>query len=83
MHLLYILLNEKKNKTYVGITSNLFRRIKEHNEGKLFYTSKFGPWKIIYVECFKERGAARLREKYFKSAAGRRKMKRILKYILE
>ena len=73
---MYILINKKRNKTYVGITNNLARRLKEHNEGKSLYTSRFGPWNVIYVEYFKKRSEARSREKYFKSAAGRRKMKK-------
>ncbi len=81
MYYLYILLNYSKTKTYVGITDNVKRRLREHNSGRSFYTSKFGPWKLVYIECFENRNEARKREKYFKSAAGRKKIKKILQSI--
>jgi predicted GIY-YIG superfamily endonuclease len=31
---------------YVGITSNLEQRLREHNAGKSSHTSKFKPWKL-------------------------------------
>jgi len=75
----YILKSETCEKTYVGMTNNLERRIKEHNSGKSKYTSKFIPWKVIYKEEMGNRKEAREKEKYYKSAAGRRKMKQIIK----
>lgn len=65
-------------KTYVGITNDIERRLKEHNAGKSDYTRKFIPWKIVYKEELNNRKIAREKEKYFKSAAGRKKVKIIL-----
>jgi putative endonuclease len=62
----------------VGITNNLERRLKEHNSGKHFYTKRYLPWEIVYFEKFISREKAREREKYYKSAAGRKKLKTIL-----
>ena len=74
----YILRSLAYDKTYVGFTNNLERRLSEHNSGKTIYTSKYKPWKIIYKEEAVDRTNAREREKYYKSAAGRRKLKSIL-----
>lgn len=54
------------------------RRLKEHNSGKSKYTSKFIPWEIIHKEEFDNRIEARSKEKYYKSSAGRRKLKHLL-----
>ncbi len=48
-----------------------------HNSGKVFSTKKFVPWEIIYSEKIGSYSDARRREKYFKSSAGRRKMKEL------
>ena len=75
---LYILASESSDKTYVGISTDPTHRLKEHNAGKSSYTKAFRPWHIIYTEECQSRVDARGREKYYKSAAGRKKLKTIL-----
>ena len=77
-YFVYILKSKNHNKTYVGYTNNLERRLKEHNSGKSIFTSKFVPWKIIYKEEFDQDIEARKKEKYYKSSAGRRKIKLLI-----
>lgn len=77
-YFVYILKSIEHDKTYVGITNNLERRLTEHNDGKSIYTRKFKPWEIVYKEEVLDRKSAREKEKYFKTAAGRRKIKVIL-----
>jgi putative endonuclease len=72
----YILKSEKYPITYVGSTQDIHRRIIEHNSGKQRFTSRYVPWVIVYTEEFAELSSARKREKYFKSAAGRRFIKK-------
>jgi putative endonuclease len=74
----YILNSKNHNKTYIGFTNNLGRRLKEHNSGKSKFTRKFIPWEIIYTEEFTNAVEARGREKYFKSSAGRKKIKLLI-----
>lgn len=74
----YILLNRDKSKTYVGYTNNLTNRLKEHNAGESSYTRRFGPWQIIHNELFESKNDAIKREKYFKSSAGRKWIKKNL-----
>ena len=74
----YILINFDRTKTYVGFTENIERRLKEHNNGKSTYTRKHKPWGILYIEEYREKEEAIKREKYYKSAAGRRKIKILL-----
>jgi putative endonuclease len=75
MYYLYILISTKYKKTYVGITDNPTRRLMEHNRGESNYTKRYIPWIILYTEKYKSRILARKREKYFKSAIGRKWIK--------
>ncbi len=80
MYKVYILRSKSDYKTYVGITDNIERRLKEHNAGKSFYTCRYKPWKLIYSKEYKDIKSARTKEKYFKSCAGRKKMKNFLNH---
>ncbi len=81
MFFIYILKSQVANKSYVGHTDDLDRRIKEHNSGKHFYTKRYLPWKIIYNEKFENADEARKREKYLKTTNGRRFMKNIFENL--
>ena len=43
----YILENNQRKK-YIGITSNLPKRLEEHNTGKSKFTASRGPWNLIW-----------------------------------
>lgn len=77
MYTVYVLKDLESGKVYKGMTANLDRRIKEHNSGQTRST-KNGKWEIIHIEEFSNSEKARKREKYFKSAAGRRYLNKIL-----
>jgi predicted GIY-YIG superfamily endonuclease len=68
----YVLSSIKDSASYVGMALDAIKRLNEHNRGKNRYTKAHLPWKIIYTEVFADWTAARRREKYFKSAAGRK-----------
>ena len=55
---------------YVGMTTDLKRRFQEHNQGKSFHTTKFGPWKLISYIAFSNRAKAEAFERYLKSGSG-------------
>jgi putative endonuclease len=67
----YIIKSLNKNYIYVGLTNNLSRRIKEHNQGKEKTTRSYAPFKLIHAEKLPSRPAARNREKYLKSGCGK------------
>jgi len=50
----YVLQSLKNNSFYVGYTSNLEKRVKEHNFGKSKSTKPLIPYKLIYYEAFFE-----------------------------
>ena len=57
---------------YVGMTIDLGRRLKEHNSGRTRSNRAYRPFEIVYVEEKTSREEARDREKYLKSAAGKK-----------
>jgi putative endonuclease len=71
----YVLESETTGKIYIGHTSDLERRLREHNDGesgKLRYTRKqMGPWRLAYSEDWTTRSEAMRREKELKSGQGR------------
>ncbi|MBU0540355.1 GIY-YIG nuclease family protein [Patescibacteria group bacterium] len=73
----YALQSQIDRRIYVGLTNSVERRIKEHNQGKVFSTKGFRPWKLIYAEEQETRPEARKREKYLKSGCGKEMLKNL------
>jgi len=72
----YVLKSIGNNKFYIGYTNNLSDRLYEHNAGKSIYTNRYKPWEVVYFEEFGNKEEAILREKYFKTHAGREWLKK-------
>ncbi len=67
----YALLSLMDDSIYVGMTSDLARRVDEHERGKVRSTRDRRPLKLIYsAECSTRKEARRL-EVYLKSGEGR------------
>ncbi|MEO1032823.1 MAG: GIY-YIG nuclease family protein [Bacteroidota bacterium] len=71
----YVLISEKDGRFYVGMTSDIEKRIKEHNSGRTRSTKGYRPWKLFFFEEFDNREEARKREKYLKSGFGKQWIK--------
>ena len=82
MFYVYVVRSEIDSGFYIGYTSNLRRRLREHSEGNSCATSYRGPWKLIYYEAYLEQSDALGRERYLKSGAGRRFLRSQLKNYL-
>ena len=78
MFYVYAISSNSRKYIYVGITNNLDRRIDEHNKGYNKTTRAYSPFKLILVEEFATRSAAREREKYLKSGSGKEFLKKML-----
>jgi putative endonuclease len=74
-YFIYVLKSELTNSSYVGHTSNLEKRIIEHNNGKTISTRGKRPWRLVYKEEYATRSGAVSRERYFKSVEGRLELK--------
>jgi putative endonuclease len=74
---LYII-QSKEGHVYVGSTTDLKKRLRQHNEHKAGWTKRGTEWKIIYQEDCASISEGRMREKWFKSGVGRERIKEIL-----
>lgn len=82
MHYVYYLLR-KDMKIYTGSTSDLKRRISEHEQGKVTSTKPFLPVQLIGYEAFVVGSDARRREKYLKTTEGKRLFRQQYRDVLE
>jgi len=71
MFTVYVLKSRKDGKRYIGFTSDLERRLSEHNSGMVKSTRNRKPFDLIYTETFTKKSEAMKREKFFKSGKGR------------
>jgi putative endonuclease len=83
MHYVYILKSMKDQKLYTGYTKNLKNRINLHNHGKVSSTTKRLPIELIYYEACLNQQDATHREKYLKSAWGKRYINNKLKNYMK
>lgn len=72
----YIIQSEIDGSLYKGHADDVESRLKAHNAGKTRSIKMKIPFKLIYSERFETRPEAIARERYFKSGAGRRWIKK-------
>ena len=78
----YVLRSEKDGQNYVGYTNDLRRRLAEHHAGEVRSTAGRRPLKLIYYEACLSQSDAIRREKYLKTAWGKRYLKsRLADYL--
>jgi putative endonuclease len=63
----YVLRSVSTGAFYVGSTSDLPRRLAEHQRRHSPYTRGRGPWELVYREEFADLSVARRREQQIKS----------------
>ena len=83
MFCVYILRN-KDGKLYIGCTSDMKKRLIEHNTGKVSSTKSLRPLKLIYCEAFISKADAFDRESKLKyHAQSLRRLKERLQNTLK
>lgn len=71
MHYVYLIESiERPAHRYVGITTDLKRRLRDHDTAKSGHTSKFKPWRLVAYIAFTDQGKADSFENYLKSGSG-------------
>lgn len=78
MYKVYILQSEINSKYYTGYSSNIEKRIEQHNQGQNISTKSGIPWKIIYTESYPNKKDAWLRERQIKSYKGGEAFKKLI-----
>jgi putative endonuclease len=69
---IYIIYSKSSDRYYVGYTTDLSKRLVEHNSGVSSYTSKCADWEVKYTEPFDDRESAIKREKEIKNKKSRK-----------
>ncbi|MEK6756933.1 MAG: GIY-YIG nuclease family protein, partial [Bacteroidota bacterium] len=66
----YALRSVSRNYIYVGLSLDVERRVRQHDEGREKTTRPYRPFRLILLERFETRAEARRREVYLKSGCG-------------
>lgn len=83
MFYVYILFSEKDRGLYIGFTTKLEERAKQHKNGEVISTRHRRPLRLIHFEAFLTKEDAKAREKYLKSGYGRQQLKSQLKQLFK
>ena len=78
MYYVYILLNETKTRTYVEVSADVNKRLEDHNAGRVKSSRPYRPYKIINIESFATLSEAKQKEIFYKSATGRRRLRKMI-----
>ena len=70
MFYVYVLRSKSDGKLYIGYTSDLRKRINEHNNGLVRSTRPRMPLTLVYYEAYAADKDAKQREKMLKSFSG-------------
>jgi putative endonuclease len=71
----YIMASERNGTLYVGVTSDLVRRVYQHRTGALSgFTSRYGCKLFVFFEIYADMRAAIAREKQIKGGSRAKKM---------
>jgi len=79
MYFVYAIKSISRNYIYVGMSENLERRLKQHNNGTNKVTKTYRPFVLLLSEEFESRELARIREKYLKSGIGKEYLMTLLR----
>ncbi len=83
MHGVYILRSKRDKGLYIGYSTDVKKRLVEHQRGRVPATKNRKPLELIYCELYKNKKDAMQREKFFKSGWGRNYVKKILHNTLK
>ena len=78
MYYAYVLKSIDHDYYYKGHCHDLVLRLEQHNSGMTFSIRPYIPFIIAYYEAFETENESIAREKYLKTAAGRKYLKKKL-----
>ncbi len=82
-HYVYVLRSRVDGFFYTGYSSDLKRRIQEHNAGQVPATAQRRPLDLVYYEACRCQADATRRENYLKTAWGKRFLRgRLRNYLM-
>jgi len=78
----YVLRSRIDKKLYIGHSSDVNKRLIEHNFGKVQSTKYRRPFDLLYFKEFMTQSEARWQERQWKSAWGHKQLNKILQISL-
>ncbi len=82
-HCVYELYSLSDHHFYIGYSANLEQRLTEHVSGKSASTTYRRPFQLIFCEYYLSKRDALRREKYFKTTAGKRTLRLMLRTSMQ
>jgi putative endonuclease len=76
-----VLRSKRDEHLYIGFTSDLRKRVDEHNKGKVRSTKSRRPLSLVFYEEYEDKTLGRKREIFLKSGQGRLYLKNRLKEL--
>ena len=76
MYYVYLLRSKLDQKLYTGYTSDLKKRLREHQTGNVESTRNRRPMELIYYEAYQLKTLALQREKFLKTTKGKLQLRK-------
>ena len=71
MHYVYLIEDiSTQTHRYVGLTTDLKRRMRDHNSGNSDHTAKYRPWRLVTYVALSDKAKAESFEQYLKAGSG-------------
>ncbi|RJO60924.1 MAG: GIY-YIG nuclease family protein [Dehalococcoidia bacterium] len=81
-YFVYVLRNPQ-GRLYIGFTTDLQRRLQQHQNGETGWTKRYRPWELVYHEVYSNRSEAIKRERSLKQGKRNQELRQFLKPTLE
>ena len=78
IYTVYILISEKRNRYYIGCTSNLSKRLVRHRQKSKGFTGSVSDWELKHKEEYTAKEAAYQRERVIKNWKSRKKIEQLI-----
>jgi putative endonuclease len=82
LYYVYILLTSNK-QLYTGYSSDVRRRVEEHEQGKVASTRSRRPVRLLHYEGYTLESDARRRERFLKTTEGKRLLRQQIRDLLQ
>jgi putative endonuclease len=83
MYTVYILQSKLNGRFYIGHTSNIKKRLLEHNSGLTYSTRNYIPWDLVYKKDFNSKGFAQHIELKIKRMKSRKFIEKLINDEIE
>ena len=78
-HIYYVyVLRNPEGRLYIGFSTDLQKRVHQHQANEGGWTRNRGPWELVYYETFKYQFEALKRERNLKRGKSNKELRRIL-----